>query len=527
MRLNQVFTMLSESVIKNRECLKLSFERSISEPGHNQGRLAGMPSLVTSPPSLAPNLHPPKRCKLEHHSAPLTLQKPTSLNTPNMILNNNNGGFLTPNGTQKAANGIISLPNSPCTESSTLQRNLVISKTSTISSETLAARIVSKTPSTCTNGLSGKNGSKNGFLVLDCRPFIAYNVSHIRGAINVNCCDRFNRKRLQQGKASLADLATTKEAKEMLKKRWWKEVIVYDECSEDLSTLPSTHTLFLVINSLVEDARSPCVLVGGLQSFQASHRSLCEDHLMRSGVSPLGGLGLPAPPSPSDISPTKDIENHPASEVTNYLYVGNMKDAGDIEVLKRLGIDHVLNVTSTKPLYATSDDVVYKQLLVADNGYQNLRQYFEEAFEFIELAKRRGGAVLIHCQAGVSRSPTIAVAYLIKNFPMSMLEAYRFVKARRSIISPNLNFMGQLLEFEQSLKKSTPVAATTPSGGSDDGNGNGITTTSTTAPPSFAARLREKSTTPATPTWSETTASLDCKTGGDPGGENIKQGCNV
>ena len=79
---------------------------------------------------------------------------------------------------------------------------------------------------------------------------------------------RFNRKRLQQGKASLADLATTKEAKEMLKKRTWKEVIVYDECSSDLTSLPSTHTLFLVINSLVEDARSPVVLVGGLQSFQ-------------------------------------------------------------------------------------------------------------------------------------------------------------------------------------------------------------------------------------------------------------------
>lgn len=167
----------------------------------------------------------------------------------------------------------------------------------------------------------------------------------------------------------------------------------------------------------------------------------------------LGLPGLPAPPSPSDLSPTKDIENHPASEVTRFLFVGNMKDAGEPEVLKRLGIDHVLNVTSTKPVYKTSQDIVYKQLHVADNGYQNLRQYFEEAFEFIELAKARGGAVLIHCQAGVSRSPTIAVAYLIKNFPMSMIEAYRFVKSRRSIISPNLNFMGQLLEFEQSLIK--------------------------------------------------------------------------
>merc|ERR1711972_393781 len=99
---------------------------------------------------------------------------------------------------------------------------MVISQTKTIDDKSLAEKM----------GKTGKHG-KN-FLLLDCRPFIAYNVSHIKGAINVNCCDRFNRKRLQQGKASLADLATTKEGKEMLKKRNWKDIIVYDDSSEDL-----------------------------------------------------------------------------------------------------------------------------------------------------------------------------------------------------------------------------------------------------------------------------------------------------
>jgi dual specificity MAP kinase phosphatase len=302
-----------------------------------------------------------------------------------------------------------------------------------------------------------QKGSKHGrnFLLLDCRPFIAYNVSHIKGAINVNCCDRFNRKRLQQGKASLADLATTKEGKEMLKKRNWKEVVVYDDSSEDLSSLPFSHTLFLVINSLVEDLRQPIMLIGGLRCFQTTQSALCEDHLMRT---PIGGSltipGLPAPPSPTDIPLIKDIENHPASQVTPFLFLGNMKDASDIEALSRLGIDHVLNVTAVSPTYQTSSKITYKQLHAADNGYQNLKQYFDEAFEFIDAARNCGGSVLIHCQAGVSRSPTIAVAYLIKYFPMSMVDAYKFVKSRRSIISPNLNFMGQLLEFEQGIKAS-------------------------------------------------------------------------
>ena len=118
------------------------------------------------------------------------------------------------------------------------------------------------------------NLSKKLTLVVDCRPFIAYNVNHIRGAINVNCCDRFNRKRLQQGKATLADLATTKEGKELLKKRTWKEVFVYDECSESLENLPSSHTLFLVMNALVEDHREPVMLLGGLRDFQVRIKSI-------------------------------------------------------------------------------------------------------------------------------------------------------------------------------------------------------------------------------------------------------------
>lgn len=62
--------------------------------------------------------------------------------------------------------------------------------------------------------------------------------------------------------------------------------------------------------------------------------------------------------------------------------------------------------------------------------------------------KQSGGRVLVHCQAGISRSATICLAYLIHTQRVKLDEAFDFVKQRRHVISPNLAFMGQLLQFE-------------------------------------------------------------------------------
>jgi len=143
-----------------------------------------------------------------------------------------------------------SLPTSPCSENG-LHRQLVLSKTRVITADDLAQRLVHL-----------ERPSAVPPVILDCRPFTLYNVNHVRGAINVTCSDRFNRRRLQLGKATLADLASAREGKELLRKRQFKEVIVYDEGTDDLEHLTAQNPLFLVLAALVDDDREPAVLIG-------------------------------------------------------------------------------------------------------------------------------------------------------------------------------------------------------------------------------------------------------------------------
>ena len=123
--------------------------------------------------------------------------------------------------------------------------------------------------------------------------------------------------------------------------------------------------------------RRPCF-------FRQNHEHLCDHSLhLREGLDSAGASGLSGA-LPHSLPSTPDIENAQLTPILPFLYLGNEQDAQDLHQLQRLNISFILNVTTHLPLYHYDTGLFsYKRLPATDSNKQNLRQYFEEAFEFI------------------------------------------------------------------------------------------------------------------------------------------------
>ena len=97
--------------------------------------------------------------------------------------------------------------------------------------------------------------------------------------------------------------------------------------------------------------------------------------------------------------------------------------------------------------------LLYRCVNILDIPSANLKQHFKSSFRYIKDAIDQGGCVLVHCYAGVSRSATIVIGYLMQEHGMSLKEAIKHVKKIRNFIHPNEGFYRQLLQFQKELLK--------------------------------------------------------------------------
>ncbi|XP_019734748.1 dual specificity protein phosphatase 22-B [Hippocampus comes] len=134
------------------------------------------------------------------------------------------------------------------------------------------------------------------------------------------------------------------------------------------------------------------------------------------------------------------------NKVLPYLYLGNFRDARDREQLAKNNITHILSIHDTAaPIL---QEMTYLCISAADLPTENLTQHFKQSIMFMHESRLKGEGCLVHCLAGVSRSVTLVVAYIMTVTGLGWKEALAAVRVVRPSAGPNLGFQRQLQEFE-------------------------------------------------------------------------------
>lgn len=108
--------------------------------------------------------------------------------------------------------------------------------------------------------------------------------------------------------------------------------------------------------------------------------------------------------------------------------------------------------------YDAAPGVDMHRVAVDDTDKSNIIEHFVPTADFIHAAlERNEGAVLVHCQAGVSRSTTLVVAYLMSYHNLNVEQAIARVRAARPQVDPSEFFMTQLELFERCNCEWDPV----------------------------------------------------------------------
>ncbi|NWS67859.1 DUS5 phosphatase, partial [Crotophaga sulcirostris] len=311
-------------------------------------------------------------------------------------------------------------------------------------------------------------------LVLDCRPYLSYSASCLRGSLNVNL-NSVVMRRARGGAVPLHFVVPDAAARARLLLGGGEgaagparlaAVVVLDQGTGHWQKLKkdSTAQILHFSSTLIKPVFGRTnvhgsslffVSLGGYETFNSQYPECCVDgkliSLERTEVE--RNLASHCEKQSANHKPAYD-QGGPV-EILPFLYLGSAYHASKCEFLANLHITALLNV-SRKSSESFKDQYCYKWIPVEDSHTADISSHFQEAIDFIDYVRRTGGKILVHCEAGISRSPTICMAYLMKTKKLRLEEAFDYIKQRRSLISPNFGFMGQLLQYESEILSSTP-----------------------------------------------------------------------
>ena len=138
------------------------------------------------------------------------------------------------------------------------------------------------------------------------------------------------------------------------------------------------------------------------------------------------------------------VINQNMSKIKDNLYLGDSDDA------KRIADKNDTNIVILSCAYETDTRCDLK-LSLFDGKNDDTLELFDDGAKFINDNLNIGKIVFAHCVAGVSRSASVVIYYLMKYDKMKYRDAYETVKKCRPIIAPNNFFVNVLLHENKKM----------------------------------------------------------------------------
>ncbi|BAU80034.1 conserved dual specificity protein phosphatase [Tokyovirus A1] len=149
--------------------------------------------------------------------------------------------------------------------------------------------------------------------------------------------------------------------------------------------------------------------------------------------------------------PTTATYNH----ITERLYLGNLASflllsSSSVEEQKKWA---VVTILSKEELCEYDRKVAFPRFIIKamDSSRTNIKPVFRSAASFIQESLAAGLDVLVHCAAGISRSSSVVIAFLMLKRGMTYDTALAFVKSKRKCVDPNPGFRFQLEELNREI----------------------------------------------------------------------------
>jgi dual specificity MAP kinase phosphatase len=144
------------------------------------------------------------------------------------------------------------------------------------------------------------------------------------------------------------------------------------------------------------------------------------------------------------------IGRDPSEIIGGFMWLGDASNAMDTDQLASEGITCVVNCAArdtltTREYYPT--EWKYTDYEASDDpDYNILDEHLDDFMCFMDECRGENRRVLVHCVAGINRSATLCIAYLVIREKMTLEEAIRHCFGARPIILTNSSFVMQLIE---------------------------------------------------------------------------------